>query len=175
MQAVALDPNFALAHARLSSTCSAIFHFHEPLDSWKTKARAEAELAVRLQPNLAEAHLAVGQCAYWIDQDYERALQEFDRAAQLSPNNADVRVFIASIKRRQGHWQESLDTFETAQKLIRKTRTSPGTFFSRTRRCVAGRKLRGSRNDSAPWRQPLLWPRFKVGMLIFGGRATPLF
>ena len=117
MQAVALDPNFALAHARLSSTCSAIFHFHEPLDSWKTKARAEAELAVRLQPNLAEAHLAVGQCAYWIDQDYERALQEFDRAAQLSPNNADVRVFIASIKRRQGHWQESLDTFETAQKI----------------------------------------------------------
>jgi tetratricopeptide (TPR) repeat protein len=70
-----------------------------------------------LQPNLAEAHLAVGQCAYWIDEDYERALREFDRAAQLSPNNADVRVFIASIKRRQGHWQESLDTFEAAQKI----------------------------------------------------------
>ena len=117
MQAIALDPNFALAHARLASTCGGIFHFYEPLDSWKTKARAEAELAVRLQPNLAEAHLAVGQCAYWIDEDYERALREFDRAAQLSPNNADVRVFIASIKRRQGHWQESLDTFEAAQKI----------------------------------------------------------
>src|SRR5437764_3436318 len=117
MQAIALDPNFALAHARLASTCGGIFHFYEPLDSWKTKARAEAELAGRLQPNLAEAHLAVGQCAYWIDEDYERALQEFDRAAQLSPNNADVRVFIASIKRRQGHWQESLDTFDTAHKI----------------------------------------------------------
>jgi TolB-like protein/class 3 adenylate cyclase/Flp pilus assembly protein TadD len=117
LQAVALDPNFALAHARLASTCGGIFHFYEPLDSWKTKARAEAELALRLQPNLAEAHLAVGQCAYWIDEDYERALQEFDRAAQLSPNNADVRVFIASIKRRQGHWQECLDAFEAAQKI----------------------------------------------------------
>src|SRR6059058_5825354 len=117
MQAIALDPDFALAHARLASTCGGIFHFYEPLDSWKTKARAEAELAGRLQPNLAEAHLAVGQCAYWIDEDYERALQEFDRAAQLSPNNVDVRVFIASIKRRQGHWQESLDTFEAAQKI----------------------------------------------------------
>ena len=117
MQAVALDPNFALAHARLASTCGGIFHFYEPLDSWKTKARSEAELALRLQPNLAEAHLALGQCAYWIDEDYERALQEFDRAAQLSPNNVDVRVFIASIKRRQGHWQESLDTFEAAQKI----------------------------------------------------------
>src|SRR5437016_5117446 len=117
LQAVALDPNFALAHARLASTCGGIFHFYEPLDRWKTKARSEAELALRLQPNLAEAHLAVGQCAYWIDEDYERALQEFDRAAQLSPNNADVRVFIASIKRRQGHWQECLDAFETAQKI----------------------------------------------------------
>src|SRR5437868_1141827 len=117
MQAVALDPNFALAHARLASTCGGIFHFYEPLDSWKTKARSEAELALRLQPNLAEAHLALGQCAYWIDEDYERALQEFDRAAQLSPNNVDVRVFIASIKRRQGHWQECLKAFEAAQKI----------------------------------------------------------
>ena len=117
MQAVALDPNFALAHARLASTCGGIFHFYEPLDSWKTKARAEAELALRLQPNLAEAHLAVGQCAYWIDEDYERALQDFNRAAQLSPNDAEVRGLIAAIKRRQGHWQESLDAFEAAQKL----------------------------------------------------------
>src|SRR6266403_1710869 len=117
LQAIALDPNFALAHARLASTCGGIFHFYEPLDTWKTKARSEAELALRLQPNLAEARLAVGQCAYWMDEDYGRALQEFDQAAQLSPNNADVRVFIASIKRRQGHWQESLDTFEAAQRI----------------------------------------------------------
>jgi TolB-like protein/Flp pilus assembly protein TadD len=117
MQAVALDPNFALAHARLASICCGIFHFYEPLDSWKTKARAEAVLALRLQPNLAEAHLAVGQCAYWIDEDYARALQDFDRAAQLSPNNAEVRGLIAAIKRRQGHWQESLDAFEAAQKV----------------------------------------------------------
>ena len=50
-QAIALDPNFALAHAHLASTCAEIFHFHEPLDSWKTKARSEAEIALRLQPN----------------------------------------------------------------------------------------------------------------------------
>src|SRR5437016_6727171 len=117
VQAITLDPKFALAHARLASTRAQIYHYYEPLDTWKSKALAEAELALRLQPNLAEAHLALGQCDYWLDQNYERALQEFDRAAQLSPNNADVRVFIASIKRRQGHWQECLDAFETAQKI----------------------------------------------------------
>src|SRR6266567_1496974 len=117
VQAITLDPNFALAHARLASTRAQIFHFYEPLDSWKTKARAEAELAFRLQPNLAEAHLALGQCDYWLDQDYERALAEFGAAAELAPSNGEVGGLIASIKRRQGKWEESLETFEKNQKL----------------------------------------------------------
>lgn len=117
MQAIALDRSFALAHAQLASICAEIFHFHEPLNLWKTKARAEADIALRLQPNLAEAHFALGQCIYWIDQDYARALEEFAIAARLSPNNADVGLLIASIDRRQGHWKESLATFEKIQKL----------------------------------------------------------
>src|SRR5438874_1102428 len=116
MQAIALDPDFALAHARLASTRAQIFHYYEPLDSWKSKARAEAELALRLQPNLAEAHLALGQYDYWIDQDYERALAEFGAAAALSPNDAEIGRLIASIKRRQGKWQESLEEYERVQK-----------------------------------------------------------
>jgi TolB-like protein/Tfp pilus assembly protein PilF len=117
VEAVTLDPNFALAHARLASTRAQIYHFDEPLDSWKAKARAEAGLALRLQPNLAEAHLALGQCDYWMDQDYERALAEFGAAAALSPSDAEVGELIASIKRRQGKWQESLETFERNQKI----------------------------------------------------------
>ena len=117
LQAITLDPNFALAHARLASTCAAIFHFDEPLESWKNKARAEAELALRLQPNLAEAHLALGQYIYWIEGDYDRAVQEFDQALRLSPNNADIGQLIAAIKRRQGHWQEALDAYERNQKI----------------------------------------------------------
>ena len=81
LEAITLDPNFALAHARLASTCAQVFHFYEPTDTWKTKARSEADTALRLQPNLAEAHLALGQCIYWIDEAYDRALQEFDTAS----------------------------------------------------------------------------------------------
>ena len=117
VQAITLDPKFALAHARLASTRAQIYHFDEPLDSWKAKARAEAELALRLQPNLAEAHLALGQCDYWFDQDYERALAEFGAAAMLAPSDGEVGEFIASIKRRQGKWDESLETFARNHKL----------------------------------------------------------
>jgi serine/threonine-protein kinase len=70
-----------------------------------------------LQPNLAEAHLALGQCIYWIDGNYDAAVSEFDKALQLSPNNADAGGLIAAIKRRQGKWQESLEAYERAQKI----------------------------------------------------------
>ena len=115
--AVGLDPKFALAHARLASIRAAIFHYYEPLESWKTKARVEAETALELQQNLAEAHLALGQCVYWIDQNYERALAEFDTALRLAPNNSETAVLIAAIKRRQGKWQECLERYEKISKL----------------------------------------------------------
>jgi tetratricopeptide (TPR) repeat protein len=117
LQTISLDPNFALAHARLASTRAQIFHYYEPTETWKTKARSEADTALQLQPNLAEAHLALGQCAYWIDGNYDRALQEFYTALRLSPNNADIGALIAAIKRRQGHWEEALEAYERSQKL----------------------------------------------------------
>jgi serine/threonine-protein kinase len=117
LQAIALDPNFALAHARLASVCAEIFHFYEPLDTWKTKARAEAEIALRLQPNLAEAHFALGQCIYWMDQDYDRALEQFQIASRLSPSNGNIGRLIAAIERRQGKWQEALDEYERVAKV----------------------------------------------------------
>jgi TolB-like protein/Tfp pilus assembly protein PilF len=117
MQAIELDPNFALAHARLASVCAEVFRYYEPTESWKTKARTEAETALRLQPNLAEAHFALGQCFYWMDQDYDRALEQFEIASRLSPSNADTRRLIAAIERRQGKWQEALETYERVAKL----------------------------------------------------------
>ncbi|PYK69104.1 MAG: hypothetical protein DME45_03900 [Verrucomicrobia bacterium] len=116
-EAVKLDPNFALAHARLGSTCARIFHFYEPTDSRKAKARAEAEIALRLQPNLGEGHIALGECYYWIDSDYERALSEFATAQELLPNDGYIGLLVAAIRRRQGRWPESLEAFERVQKL----------------------------------------------------------
>src|SRR5437763_11954782 len=117
LKAIGLDPKFALAHARLASTRAEIFHYYEPLDTWKTKARVEADIALELQQNLGEAHLALGQCIYWIDQNYDRALAEFDTASRLSPNNSEAGGLIAAIKRRQGKWQQSLDGYERISKL----------------------------------------------------------
>ena len=116
-QAIALDPDFALAHARLASTCAQIFHFYEPTEQWSTRARSEAEIALRLQPNLAEAHFALGQCIYWIDRGYEHAVEQFEIASRLSPSNGDIRRLLAAIKRRQGKWEEALVAYEEAARV----------------------------------------------------------
>ena len=71
-QAIALDRNFALAHAHLASTYAEIYHFHEPLLSWAIKAKNAAQTALQIQPDLGEGHFALGQCIYWIDGDYHR-------------------------------------------------------------------------------------------------------
>jgi TolB-like protein/Flp pilus assembly protein TadD len=117
VKAVTLDPKFARAHARLASTRAEIFHYYEPLDSWKARARSSAETALQLQPSLGEAHLAIGQCIYWFEQDYEAALVEFDAALRLAPNNTEIGGLIAAIKRREGKWDEALEGYRNLSRL----------------------------------------------------------
>ncbi|HEY3663097.1 MAG TPA: tetratricopeptide repeat protein [Chthoniobacterales bacterium] len=116
-KAIALDPGFALARAHLASTCAEIFHFHEPLDTWKNRARSEAEAALRLEPDLGEAHFALGQCIYWFDEDYERALAEFATAQRALPNDSNIGAYVAAIRRRQGRWDDALATYQRMEKL----------------------------------------------------------
>jgi TolB-like protein/class 3 adenylate cyclase/Tfp pilus assembly protein PilF len=113
-QAIALDPNFALAHARLSVTTSQIYHWFEPTEANKQKAHAEAVESLRLQPNLGEGHLALGLYLYYDEADYEGALRELRLAAEALPNDGDVGLFIAAIQRRQGHLTEAIAAYERA-------------------------------------------------------------
>jgi TolB-like protein/Flp pilus assembly protein TadD len=118
MQATALDPGFALAYARASilnstiSTAMTVDH-----RARKAKARVQAEEALRLSPNLGEAHMALGLCLYWGDKNYNAALKEFEVAAAASPNNAKIYDYVAGIYRRQGRWRESVASFERAMSL----------------------------------------------------------
>ncbi len=115
-QAIALDPAFALAHAQLSATNSAIYHFFQPTEARKQKARAEAETSLRLDQNLGEGQLALGLCFYYGDVDYERALHEFDVAARALPNDGDVGLYIAAVCRRQGRWKDSIAGYQKAER-----------------------------------------------------------
>jgi TolB-like protein/DNA-binding winged helix-turn-helix (wHTH) protein/Flp pilus assembly protein TadD len=116
VQATALDPEFALAYARASLVNSQISSNGND-GARKAKARAQAEEALRLSPNLGEAHMALGLCLYWGEKNYGAALKEFKVAATTSPNNAEIYSYVAGICRRQGRWQASVGNFERAMSL----------------------------------------------------------
>ena len=114
LQAIALDPAFALAYAQASILNSG-FAVYDP--TRKARARALAEEALRLSPGLSEAHMALGLCLHWAEKNYDAALKEFEIAAATSPNNAEIHVYIAGIYRRQGRWRESIASFDRALSL----------------------------------------------------------
>jgi TolB-like protein/Flp pilus assembly protein TadD/class 3 adenylate cyclase len=111
-QAIKLDPNFAAAHACLSMVESWAYHTFDPTPARREKARAAADEALRLQPDLPEGHLALGFVYYYGDRDYERALTEFEIAKRGLPNDAQAYMAIGAIQRRQGKWKESVANFE---------------------------------------------------------------
>src|SRR5256886_13170031 len=116
-QAIKLDPNFAAAFAGLSMVESWVYHNSDPVPSRREKARLTAEEALRLQPDLPEAHLALGFSYYYGDRDYERALAEFDIARRGLPNESQAYLAIGAIQRRQGKWAESNANLEKAATL----------------------------------------------------------
>src|SRR5881396_3257463 len=116
-QAIKLDPNFAAAFAGLSMAESWAYHSFDPVPSRREKARLNAEEALRLQPDLPEAHLALGFSYYYGDRDYERALSEFETARRGLPNESQAYAAIGAIQRRQGKWAESTANLEKAAAL----------------------------------------------------------
>src|SRR2546421_1891149 len=116
-QAIKLDPNFAAAFAGLSMVESWAYHSFDPVPVRREKARSNAEEALRLQPDLPEAHLALGFSYYYGDRDYEHALAEFEIARRGLPNESQAYFAIGSIQRRQGKWTESNANLEKAATL----------------------------------------------------------
>ena len=116
-RAIELDPKFALALARYSQLESWIAHTFDPAREHREKARALAEQALQLQPDLPEAHLAMGFSQYYGDNDFEAALKEFQTAQRGLPNEAEAYLALGAIQRRLGKWPESTASLEKAATL----------------------------------------------------------
>ena len=116
-RAIELDPKFALALAWYSQLESWIVHTFDPTRERREKARALADQALQLQPDLPEAHLALGFSQYYGDNNFEAALKEFEIAQRGLPNDADGYLALGAIQRRLGKWSESTASLEKAASL----------------------------------------------------------
>ncbi len=115
-QAIQADPSFALARARLAYVRMMTYWFVAGTpDALADEAREEAEKALKLQPDLADAHLALGTYHYARRRDYDRALAEFEIARAGIP--AEATLWIGAIKKRQGRFDEAIRTQQEAVRL----------------------------------------------------------
>jgi tetratricopeptide (TPR) repeat protein len=112
-QALALDPGFALAYALRS-------RLHDSLDWWgfersaarRGQGQRDAQQALSLAPDLAEAHLAQAIQLYHGALDYEGAIRELEIVHRLAPGNSSVHFWMGVIYRRTGRWDDAIASFE---------------------------------------------------------------
>src|SRR5256885_4193975 len=123
-QAIEKDPSFALARARLAELLANRYWFNSGTPvSVVQEVSHEAREAVRLQPELPEAHLALGLYYFWSRRDYDGALREFEIARPGDPNNA-LR-WIAIVDRRQGRYDESIRKMRRLAQLDPRSKAIP--------------------------------------------------
>ncbi len=115
-KATELDPNFALAFAGLGQVETTLYQA-EGNPRARAAAQAAAGEALRLQPDLPEAHLALADSYYRGSRDYAAALRELDIARAGLPNDSDVFLLTGSILRRKGDWTGSISNLKKATAL----------------------------------------------------------
>src|SRR5207245_11455824 len=106
--AVRLDPNFALAWARLSGAHALLYFNRGDTTVARRDAAKEAlEHAQKLQQASPATLLFRGYYQYWVLRDYGLSKATFGRVSKMLPGNSEVSYALGAIARREGQWDES--------------------------------------------------------------------
>ena len=93
-EVVRQDPTSALAHAGVAYGYAILGHSPFPGDAYP-KAKLAADKALQLDPELAEAHLALGMYRIYYEWDYKSAERAFKRAIKLNPSLTEAHYHLA--------------------------------------------------------------------------------
>jgi TolB-like protein/Tfp pilus assembly protein PilF/tRNA A-37 threonylcarbamoyl transferase component Bud32 len=117
-QAIALDPNYALAHAGVAAYHNWLGVFSVmPFAECAAAAYEAAATAVEIDPTLAESHAALGQAILCRDFAWASAEHQLLRAIDLDPNYPPARIWYALQLAMEGRFSESLREAHTAKDL----------------------------------------------------------
>ncbi len=117
-EAIKRDPQFALAYCLASRVHGELYWFGSDRSRPRlAQSKVAADHALRLQPDLGDARLALAYYYYYGYRDYELARTELAIAQQAIPNDAEVWDTAGAIDRRQGRWGEAVVNFEKAREL----------------------------------------------------------
>jgi TolB-like protein len=106
-EAIRIDPDYALAYAERSEAWTFIgdLSTEQKKEAWAS-ARNDAEKAVAVGPNLAEAHAALGWVRFFTEWKFAEGLAELRRAKELAPANPTANDLLARVLVYLGQIQE---------------------------------------------------------------------
>ncbi|CAN5383124.1 hypothetical protein BH10ACI1_BH10ACI1_17890 [soil metagenome] len=118
-QAIAADPNYALAYAGLLADAYRGFVVggEKPSAEFMPKAKAAALRAIELDDTLAEAHTNLGHILFWYEWNWAEAEKQHRRALELDPNSADALQFYTHLLSCTGRHAEALATIKRAREI----------------------------------------------------------
>lgn len=117
-EAVRLDPNFAVAWARLAAARSFLYFNRLELNTNTPAAVKEAaDRAMALAPEAGESWIAKGSYLYRVQRDFAGALAAYQEAQKRLPNNSLVYQYMGFVQRRLGGWHDAEVNFKKALEL----------------------------------------------------------
>ncbi|PYK66732.1 MAG: hypothetical protein DME45_11845, partial [Verrucomicrobia bacterium] len=120
-KAVQRDPNFALAYCALAKTQALLSNGPET-DQHLELAKKAAEAALRVRPDLGEAHLELARYYFYAvintnTGDFDRARDELTIARRTLPNDSETLLIMAKIDRHQNRWDSAVANLRKAIEL----------------------------------------------------------
>ena len=128
--AVALDPRFALAHARLAEILEGRYGWFDNQPALLAEARSHAEEALRLDPHCGQAHMEMARilaCSVKSIERDEAMKQELDSALRLVPNDGYL-VMLGALLQTDMDWLEEAEA--TFQRAIEVNPREPKVFYN---------------------------------------------
>ena len=116
-EAIAQDPNFALAYAALGDLYVSMLGDFIPPRAAFEKADPLITKALDLDENSSDAHLAKGNLALQYHLDYELAEREIKRAIDLNPSNAAAHMRYATLAVVTGDFEGALREAKVSHEL----------------------------------------------------------
>jgi len=108
-QAITIDPHYAMANAKLARAYFRSYILHRDEGSLFL-ARANCKTALTENPNLVEAHLALGSVMDWTG-DKPGGVREISKALSLDPGNPAAMLVAGQMLTRCNRWQDAEETF----------------------------------------------------------------
>jgi serine/threonine-protein kinase len=133
--AVEADPRFALGYAELGEAYR-LKNQVDPNPKWIEKASANLDRASRLDDKLPITYVALGRMHSSLQKN-ELALQEFQKALELNPRDADALIGMANVYEHMGRLKDAEDNFKRAASLrpdYWDGYNSLGSFYDRQKR-----------------------------------------